>query len=682
MKPRRLMASVIFVLVLVAGSAALYGTGTRPVLGLDLEGGVSVILSAPEGTDAAVMDRALENIRDRIDAFGTSEPQLFVSGTNIEVQIPGVAGGEVQPRAISRHCIRDDLGIDWGCFEDRATADSTLADAAVVENVIQVCLEGEPLTGAEPCFPTQEDADAAFESLSVGPRPTPSPDPSATPSPALVPGGAPDVESFCLLGDGLRGDLCFATRRAAEAALAQIAVAEPQAEHCLRLGDDTPLAPAGGTGCFGDPETAGSVLDDLAVTSILEEYCVVTGAGVDLGCLEDREEAQARLDATGQDRLLEVLGTTARLEFRQVLNVIDPSFPEYAQTPVTCATEEQRATEACSPDALADVEVSFLDDAGSLYQLGPVRMTGDAIDQATAVYGAGSQQTVATGWQIDFTLSDEGSDLFATVTAELLGQQLAIVVDGVVLSAPTVQAEITGGSGVITGAFEETRAKDLATQLNAGALPVELDTQQVVTVSPTLGSESLRQGLIAAAAGLVALALYLLFYYRLLGVVAFLGMSIWAIFALTLTSLAGSWIGYNLTLAGIAGLVISIGVSADSYIVFFERLKDEIRGGRSARAAVQPAFRDAFRTIIAADVVTALAAVVLYVTAVSSVRGFALTLGVATMLDLFVVYFFKRPLVFLIARNQRLVDLRGFGLSSAAAATTTADRAATAGVTE
>ncbi len=246
--------------------------------------------------------------------------------------------------------------------------------------------------------------------------------------------------------------------------------------------------------------------------------------------------------------------------------------------------------------------------------------------------------------------------------------RLAIVVDNKVISAPVVQSAITNGSGVINGSFTENRAKDLATQLNAGALPVNLTQDNVVTVSPTLGKESLHQGLIAGIVGLVALFAYLLFYYRLLGVVAWMGMTIWAILAFAMVSFAGRAIGYSLSLAGIAGLVISLGVTADSYIVFFERLKDEVRHGKTPRSAVQPAFKRAYKTIVAADTVTALAAIVLYVTAISSVRGFALTLGVATVLDLFVVYFFKRPVVFLIARNDRLVSLRGFGLASGVAA--------------
>jgi preprotein translocase subunit SecD len=165
--------------------------------------------------------------------------------------------------------------------------------------------------------------------------------------------------------------------------------------------------------------------------------------------------------------------------------------------------------------------------------------------------------------------------------------------------------------------------------------------------------------MIAGVAGLILLALYLLFYYRILALVAWAGMLIWAILALGLIALAGRSIGYNLTLAGVAGLVISLGVTADSYIVFFERLKDEVHGGRSPRAAVMPAFKRSFRTVVAADFVTAIAAAVLYVTAISSVRGFALTLGVSTILDLFVVYFFKRPAVALLTPERPHRELAG-----------------------
>jgi preprotein translocase subunit SecD len=395
----------------------------------------------------------------------------------------------------------------------------------------------------------------------------------------------------------------------------------------------------------------------------------VSSAEENLGCFLSRAEAEARLQETGQERLLQVIGQTARLEQREVLDVLVPTDPDYGSVPLTCATETERQTPECSEDRLAERDVVFLDrDGETKYKLGPVEITGEGIDRAAAVYDAGGATQVAAGWQITFDLTGEGADVFAEVTTRLQGRQLAIVVDQTVISAPTVQSPITNGTGVITGSFTETRAKDLATQLNAGALPVALETQQVLTVSPTLGDESLRQGIAAGIAGLFLLVIYLLLYYRVLGIVAAIGMTIWAILALGLVALAGRTISYNLTLAGVAGLVISLGVTADSYIVFFERLKDEVHAGKSPRAAAGPAFKRSFRTIVAADLVTAIAALVLYVTAISSVRGFALTLGVATMLDLFVVYFFKRPAVMLLCRSDRLVNLRWFGIKAGLAA--------------
>ena len=315
-------------------------------------------------------------------------------------------------------------------------------------------------------------------------------------------------------------------------------------------------------------------------------------------------------------------------------------------------------------------DVVYLDKTGAnKLKLGPVVLSGDQVTKATAIL---NPQGVS-GWIVDFTLDGPGTESFKNATSDAVTKtspqnQIAIVVDRQVISAPVVQNPITTGSGQISGGFTEQEAKDLATQLNAGALPVDLSVQSVQTISPTLGSESLHQGIVAGLVGLLFLFAYLLFYYRLLGVVAWVGMTIWAILALALVSLAGRMVGYSMTLAGVAGLVIALGVTADSYIVFFERLKDEVRSGKTPRSAVQPAFKRAYRTIVAADVVTIIAAVVLYLTAVSSVRGFALTLGVATLLDLFVVYFFKRPTVFLIARNDRLVNLHGFGLTSGVAA--------------
>ena len=653
-KQRSFWVSLVLVGLLALGAIALFVTGTRPVLGLDLEGGVSVILSAPDGTPETVMNQALENIRNRIDAFGTAEPLLFVTGNTIEVQIPGLARGTIQERPKQQSCIADDEGNVFTCFGTQDAADAELGAAGVRPVVSSVCLTDDPTNAATPtlfgedapCAGSEKDATTALDAIAVKKQ----------------------QGEFCLTGTGLATDPCYPTRDEADQALSSIQTLTSQS-FCIQNQDKETLTSDLGAACAPSQEEAQALLDGMTVRNSDTQFCVVSSAGENLGCFLDRESAEARLQETGQERLLQVIGETARLEEREVIGVLAPTDPTYASTPLTCGTVAEQATKECSSEALKDQEVVFKarDDA-TKYQLGPVEITGDAIDKATAVYRAGSSTSVGQGWVIGFDLTNEGSGTFSDVTTRLVGKQLAIVVDDQVISAPRVDEPITNGSGEITGNFTERSAKDLATQLNAGALPVELTTQQVLTVSPTLGDESLQQGLVAAIAGLVLLAAYLLFYYRVLAVVAWVGMMIWAVLALGLVALAGRTIGYNLTLAGVAGLVISLGVTADSYIVFFERLKDEVHAGRSPRAAVAPAFKRSFRTIVAADLVTAIAAAVLYVTAISSVRGFALTLGVATLLDLFVVYFFKRPAVSLLTRNERIVNWRVMGIKAGLAA--------------
>lgn len=670
---RNLWTSIAFVGALVVASIAGFVVGYRPILGLDLEGGVSVILSAPPGTPSDVMEQALENIRNRVDAFGAAEPLLFVSGNTIEVQIPGLARGTIQETPKDQYCLIGEGQQSYGCFPTEQEAQTAYDAVAVKPIVTSACLTG--LGDNPPCFSSKDAADQAIKNLKVEPQSTASPSPTpsvapATPTPTIGP--APVTGDFCITGPDLPQPICtYKTKAEAGDALNAVGTQTTQT-YCLQGQGDQTLSNDVQTACYQTQQEAQTAYDALQVKHETVQQCVVSSVGKDLGCFLTRDAAQAQLQATGQERLLQVIGTTARLEQREVLATLTPGSAGYDSTPVPCGNPAEKQTAACSSEALRNKDVVFYGrgptDQATKYQLGPVLVTGDMIKKATAVYSSGSQTSVAQGWQVDFTLTSSGSKTFGDVTTRLVGKQLAIVLDQVVISAPTVESPITNGSGVITGSFTDQRAKDLATVLNAGALPVNLTTQQVLTVSPTLGQASLHEGLIAGIAGLILVALYLLFYYRLLAVVAWLGMMIWAIMALALVSVAGRAVGYTLTLAGVAGLVISLGVTADSYIVFFERLKDEVRHGKTPRAAVQPAFKRAYKTIVAADIVTGLAAIILYITAISSVRGFALTLGVATALDLFVVYFFKRPTVFLIARSETLVSLRGFGLSSGVAA--------------
>jgi preprotein translocase subunit SecD len=424
------------------------------------------------------------------------------------------------------------------------------------------------------------------------------------------------------------------------------------------------------------------------------KFCAITSDNKNLGCdFDSKAAAESAIQQEGQSRLLAIIGQTARLEERQVTGNATPAdkvtaCPSSLAKDPSCNTTKtvdcplaqlDAPTGPCSQASLSKKDVVYLGNpltqvscttfAGCpRNKLGPVLITGDAIAKATAVYNTQPQQGTPAGWLINFDLTKSGTSTFADVTSRLVGQKLAIILDREVVSAPVIQSAITGGHGQITGSFSESDAKDLALVLNQGALPVDLKRLNVETVSPTLGKQSLHQGLIAGLVGLALLMLYLAFYYRLLGVVTWFGMAIWAIFALGFVAVLGRGISYRLSLAGIAGIIVSMGITADSYIVFYERLKDEVRNGKTLRTAVQPAFKRSWRTIVAADIVTAIGAAVLYVVSVGSVRGFALTLGFCTALDLFVVYFFKRPTVFLIARSPKLSNLRGIGLRSGVAA--------------
>jgi protein-export membrane protein SecD len=707
---RALWASIAFVLVLIAAAAfGFFGAGMRPLLGLDLQGGASVILTAPPDTRPDVMTRALENIRNRVDAFGVGEPDIALSGTTIEVQIPGSADATIQRRKADVYCL-EGKDLLHGCADRQSVAADVLKTLDVEAQAAQVCvLDADG--GRVKCFTTKAEADAYVSGTQVQPKGSASPNASASPTPSASPsaeGPASAASSYCLVDSGGTRISCFKDQAKAQAAKDGLTTEVTKRTYCVvprapepsvtrspsasasasasPTPSTSPSPSASPAASFADLDTAGAdplpcgldsrkAADDaigaIAVQHETQRFCVISSAEKNLGCTVSRDKAEDLRRASGQERLLRVIGETARLEERQVLEIVPTSDPR----PVTCGTAEERDTKACDPQALANKQVVYLGAAGNntvaKYVLGPVVISGDNFEKASA--GLPQSQFGVSQWTVTFQLDSDGSKKFADATTKAVSSptplnQIAIVVDRVVISAPVVQGAITGGSGEITGDFSEQEAKDLATQLNAGALPVELTRQSVRTVSPTLGEESLHQGILAGLAGLALLFVYLLFYYRLLGVVAWLGMTIWAVLAVALVSIAGDQFGYALSLAGVAGLVISLGVTADSYIVFFERLKDEVRSGKSPRSAVQPAFARAYRTIVAADIVTGLAAIVLYLTAVSSVRGFALTLGVATLLDLFVVYFFKRPTVFLIAKNEKLVNLRGFGLTSGVAA--------------
>ena len=295
------------------------------------------------------------------------------------------------------------------------------------------------------------------------------------------------------------------------------------------------------------------------------------------------------------------------------------------------------------------------------YVLGPVDVEGIHVDSASSGLEALPGGGTTNNWVVNIEFDSEGTGIFRDVSQRLYNNpapqnQFAIVLDGLVVSAPSMNAPvISDGRAQISGNFTRESANTLANQLNFGSLPLNFEVQSEEQISATLGSEHLRNGLIAGVFGLALVALYLLWQYRALAVVAISSLLVAGLLTYG-AILVLSWLqGYRLSLAGVAGLIVAIGITADSFILYFERVRDEIREGRGLESAVEQGWSRAKRTIIISDLVTLLAATILYFLAVGGVRGFAFTLGLTTLIDLVVVFLFTRPSL------QLLVGTRFFG---------------------
>ena len=378
---------------------------------------------------------------------------------------------------------------------------------------------------------------------------------------------------------------------------------------------------------------------------------------------------------TDQEKALEAVGTTGLLTFRPVIN----SSMQTGYSPALTITENPDDPENPIISALPGVDkltgLSINDDPSStsyllslrdgfpiIYELGPAELTGNDIDDALALYPQNE-------WVVQLNFKDESADKFTDLTKVLasnIGDQrkLAIVLDEEVISAPQVAFDvnpdigITGGTASISmgNVDQGESANNLAVILRYGALPVSFERSSIQKVSATLGENTLNLGLQAGLIGLIIVSIFLLLYYRLSGLIAIVGLASFGALFYSVISLLGEWQGYTLTLAGIAGVIVSIGLTADSYIVIFEKLKDELKIGRSFNFATEKAVKEAWNTILVADFVSIIAAIILYLLAVGPIRGFALTLGLATVFDLFYTRIFIStavPVVGYITDNPR-----------------------------
>ena len=377
-----------------------------------------------------------------------------------------------------------------------------------------------------------------------------------------------------------------------------------------------------------------------------------------------------------EQRAIEAVGQTGQLSFRPVLS----AFPGMIGPLAGTNTPNIDNGTGLTIDDNIDAESAYLPYEGSfqpeVLEVGQAELEGDDVADAVPVF-----DTQSAVWAVSLDLTSEGGEKFANMTGEAASyppgdprRQIAIVLDALVVSAPAVNPDvqpgvgITGGRALITvgtGEDAQKEATDLALILRYGSLPVEFEVSAVQKVSGTLGADSLQAGIIAGLLGLALVAVVLMVIYRSLGLIAIVGLTVFGSLLITLFGLLGEWQGLTLTLAGITGIIVSIGITADSYIVYYERIKENVRGGMDVEEAVDTGFAKAFRTILTADTVSLLAAGLLFALAVGAVKGFAISLGLATLLDIIIARAYTRRAVSLMA-GTRLGSGGGFSIEGAA----------------
>ncbi|MDQ1386055.1 MAG: preprotein translocase subunit SecD [Actinomycetota bacterium] len=542
---RKVILLVLTVFVILACFFATIFGSSRPVLGLDLQGGTSIVLAPVKGSDLSTLDTAVAIIRARVDGLGIAEPNVSRQGNNIVIDLPGV--------------------------KNAAEADALVGKTAELRfRVVQ---------GSIPYSTSQTSTTVKGATTTTAKGATTTTAKGATTT----------------------------TVKGATTTTGKGATTTTKGKAAGRLGtiDTVPIAAS-------RPEAVTTTTVKGATTTTAKGATTTTVKGA----------------------------TTTTTK------------PAAAPNDGTCQNGK-----AVTPD-VADKQV-VLPDAKktACYLLGPTILTGRNVGTASATVNSTS-----AAWEVNVHFKND--DFVKKVAQPYVGKQVAIELDGVVQSAPNINQGITGQDVTISGNFSSKEAHQLALVLRYGSLPVQLIPQTAQSVSPTLGKDQLKAGIVSGLIGLILVALYMIFVYRLLGLVVWTGIGLTALTFFALVSWLSSHQGLTLTLAGVTGIIVSVGVTVDSYVVYFERLKDEVRTGKTVRSSLDSGFRRAFRTIIAADLVSMIGAVVLYLFATSSVRGFAYFLGLSTALDLILAYCFMWPFVSVLARRPALVRMPGVGIGA------------------
>ncbi|MFC0033764.1 protein translocase subunit SecD [Micromonospora chaiyaphumensis] len=614
MRPGRQLAVLGFIFVVLyllvffsGGASGGWKDRLEPRLGLDLIGGTRVTLEATNSVDgkpptAANLEEARQIIENRVNAYGVAEAEVVTEGNrNIVISLPG---------------------------ENRDLTDVGSAAELRFRKVLKATDgSGAAATPAPTASATPAPSGSATQapSGSATPQPSGSAAPKATASPSA----------------GGQGGM-------APTPSASAAAPTPSA---------TPSAAAPSPSASAEPVPQSIEQQRKAVEQKVGAPAWVAASGL-----------QAPADLTADPSLADKLKPFGTLSPQEI--AVLPVGMQFNVPTITCAQLDKRPAASIKDENQQAVAC----ESGAKYLLDKAKVLGTDVDDANAVL----DQT--SSWVVSLNFTGKGQEKWTALTREAfnnegqacdqtaLGQdgkcRVAVVLDNEIVSSPEIQGVLTGDSQ-ITGSFDNKSANELASQLRYGALPVTFNQAESQNVTATLGDSQLRAGLLAAGIGMLLVIIYSFFYYRLLGSVIFLSLVLSALLVFGALVVLGRSIGFTLTLAGIAGMIVSLGVAADSFVIYFERLKDEIREGRSPRSAVPRAWIRARRTIISANAITLMSAVVLYIVSVGTVKGFAFALGLATVLDLVVVFLFRHPIMTMFARTRAFLSPRVSGLGRA-----------------
>ena len=639
MKRTSLIVSLTSILVVVAIAAGFFLAGARPQLGLDLQGGISAALqpdpdagNQPDDINEA-LDVAVNLIRQRVDSLGVAEPDIARQGEDtILVQLPGITDAERARQVIGQTAQLTFHPVER--FVVPGTPEYTATPPCMIPETDG---NGDVVTGGdgEPVYVLNPDRPSPTRPAEDGTRYVcgEAPDPDATPREPVDTGA--DTPR---LQDLLESESASETPAATESETASTS--------------DT-ATPTETTSATEEP--SGNAMAVTAAQSGTASEAPSPTATEEPTGTETPTEAPTFDDGLPQDAPRPLKYVVGAVPTDEVALAKDE--PTASETPTDGASETPTASESAT-DSPSESD----SEAGALPG---DPLTGDDIEAAQPSIGSG-------GWVVQLDLDSDGGKAFQMVTAELACErdagragQLAIVLDDVVRSAPNMAQGVMCGQGIQGGSAtitvgssgdpdqDQEEAQNLALVLEVGALPLTLTEATFDTVSPSLGAASLRNGLIAGLIGLLLVGIYLIGFYRWLGVIAIGALTIFGVLVIGVITAMGA-AGFALTLAGVAGIIVSLGITADSSILYFERIRDEVAEGKTMRTATRRAFSSAFRTNLAGNTVTLAAALILYFLAVGPVRGFAFTLGLSTILDLIILWMYTRSVVMLLAGSKRL----------------------------